>query len=179
MTWDCNLDYEQTRKRIKNVIDHEVARAKKKVIPRKKLGFFIIFAIQLRNGLRISEAIDAYVEFQKIPLWDQKEVTIKVRKKKHVVTKPAYYPRWVNSKAMGYMKAHFPSWRPSVQSCSNACRKYLHATTHSLRYARITYMAEQGVNPTLIAKATRHSQLSYVFHYTQQKKADEVAKNLE
>lgn len=45
--------------------------------------------------------------------------------------------------------------------------------THSLRYTFITYLAQLGVSPQLIAKITKHSRLDMLLDYTQEKMADE------
>ena len=50
--------------------------------------------------------------------------------------------------------------------------------THSLRYARITHLAKQGVSPSLMAKITHHKRLDYVLRYTEQKAADELNREI-
>jgi len=50
--------------------------------------------------------------------------------------------------------------------------------THSLRYAFITHALKRGINPSIIAKITKHSRLDYILTYTQTKAAEEVLKNM-
>ena len=50
--------------------------------------------------------------------------------------------------------------------------------THSLRYAFITYLLRQGVNPSIVAKITRHSKLDFILRYTQERVAEQVLREM-
>jgi site-specific recombinase XerD len=50
--------------------------------------------------------------------------------------------------------------------------------THSLRYAFITHLLKQGINPAVVSKITGHKNLGYILTYTQEKAGVEVLRNL-
>lgn len=55
----------------------------------------------------------------------------------------------------------------------------LKVNAHSLRYAFITYLLKQGVNPTIVARVTGHTKLDFILHYTQAKEAERVLRELQ
>jgi site-specific recombinase XerD len=61
-----------------------------------------------------------------------------------------------------------------VNRVKTFCRSKYHVNTHSLRYAFITHLLRQNVNPSIIAKITKHSRLDYILTYTQEKEAEEI-----
>ncbi len=56
--------------------------------------------------------------------------------------------------------------------------KYLKSNTHSLRYALISYLAKNAVDPAIIAKVTGHKKLDRIVQYTQTKDAVEILRKL-
>jgi len=56
--------------------------------------------------------------------------------------------------------------------------KYLKTNTHSLRYALISYLAKNAVDPAIIAKVTGHKDLKRIVQYTQIKDAVEILRKL-
>ncbi|MEM1867919.1 MAG: tyrosine-type recombinase/integrase, partial [Thermosphaera sp.] len=54
----------------------------------------------------------------------------------------------------------------------------LKINTHSLRYAFITHLLKEGVNPAIVARVTGHTKLDFILHYTQAKAAEEVLRGL-
>ncbi|MFP3287548.1 MAG: tyrosine-type recombinase/integrase [Acidilobus sp.] len=51
-------------------------------------------------------------------------------------------------------------------------------STHSLRYAFISYLLRKGVSPSIVAKIVGHSSLDHILHYTEVKLAEEVLSGL-
>ncbi len=132
--------------------------------------------IQLRNGSRISEAIEAFKRFM---ITRKNEIYVKVRKKRRDDQRLMIIPEELQL--------------VNVVECSDLIniddkrlrdrvRKFLYSryriNTHSLRYAFITYLLKNNVNVSIIAKITHHSNLNYVLHYTQQRLADEVLRSI-
>ena len=60
---------------------------------------------------------------------------------------------------------------------SKRMRRYC-IDTHSLRYAFITYLLRQGVNPSIVAKITRHSKLDFILRYTKKRVAEQVLREM-
>jgi integrase len=137
--------------------------------------YLYILLIQLRNGSRVSEAVRAFKQFI---MTGKPEVEIPVSKKKRPETRLMVLPEEIADKlkeCVDYVTVDDDklTTRVKVYAVRN-----LKINTHSLRYSFITYLIRTGVNPTLVAKITRHSKLDYILHYTQEKVADRILKEL-
>lgn len=175
--WDSGVPYEELRKRLINKIEYELRKIKEKKVIRRKLGYLVLFAIQLRNGLRISDSIEAFIGFKSNPTAER--VSFHVLKKKKDVEVVAWWPRWCPRRALNLVSQHLQGWTPTRLSAANACRRYLDVNTHSLRFARITYLLRKGINPSIVAKMTHHSNLHYILRYTQVKEAQDLAREID
>jgi len=51
-------------------------------------------------------------------------------------------------------------------------------STHSLRYAFVSYLLKKGVSPSIVAKITGHRSLDHILHYTEVRLAEEVLAGL-
>lgn len=164
--WDKGIDYET----LLDIILKRYRIARKQ----KEKCYLAILLIQLRNGARISEAVRCYRQYLKNKNPEQRVVLSKKRK--------------IDDRLM-YMPLEFI---PNIPECSefltidykkliNRIKVYsirvLKVNTHTLRYAYITYLAKKGVNPSIIAKLTKHSNLNFITAYTQEKEAQNVLKN--
>lgn len=73
-------------------------------------------------------------------------------------------------------------WLEGVEDPSTALSIYSLRTygfnTHSLRYAFITKMVKNGVQPSVIAKITGHKTLSHIITYTEAKEAEEILRRM-
>lgn len=162
-TWDKGIDFETIMKKL--------VRDLKKT----RNCNIVIAIIQLRNGSRISETIKAYQEFLKKK---QLIVQVEVSKKKSKEYRKIVIPDFL----LEYHKICKKDLEKPYKTIYERYRKYLarryRINTHSLRYSFITYLIEQGISESIIAKITHHSTLNYVLRYTQQKKADQILINL-
>ncbi len=174
--WDKGEDFDK----IRNILIERLKELKDKegVMNAKRLAKVVIYSIQLRNGSRISEALEAFYKFINGEFEEKdgkKVVKVRVRKKRdedwRYITWPEWIPWYITNKLRKY------NIRISVQSLKSSCKRYTGVNTHTLRYAFITYLARKGVNPSIIAKMTHHSKLEYILRYTQQKIADELLLN--
>ena len=135
----------------------------------------VILLIQLRNGSRIGEAIEAAKAF-----CETKATAVRVRIEKHKEgdTRLMVLPEELRGKEGKEYLAQACLRLAKVKNPKSAVKVYCKATygfnTHSLRYAYITYLLSKGVNPSLVAKITGHKNLSYILHYTQLKTAEDI-----
>jgi hypothetical protein len=60
----------------------------------------------------------------------------------------------------------------SVDSTKMFALRQMHFNTHSLRYAQISHLTEEGKPAQMVAKITHHKSMDFILHYTQQKAAD-------
>jgi integrase len=167
MGWDKGVDYESAYAKI---VRH-MAKAK---APAK--CYDAVLLLQLRNGLRVSEAVRAFKEFL---LKRALEVEVRVSKKRRAEVRMAIVPRELIDMALAECRDMLSVDEAKlVARVKVYCRRRYGFNTHSLRYAFITFLLRQGVPSSLIAKITRHSRLDYVITYTQEKAAEEVLRRL-
>lgn len=178
MGWDQGLDYEKTYK----LLLKDLEEAKKKVGPRalKRRLYLIIALTQLRNGSRIGEAIDFIYSISQ----DYKrEALITVEKRRDNHQRLMVLPKEITKTDILTIKGILEELKTHgkkglVVKISTWIKKTYGFNTHSLRYAFVSYLAKKGYPPQLIAKITGHRRLDYILHYTQEKMAKEILKDL-
>jgi integrase len=170
MKWDKGVDYEYAYKKILNHFlkyNYKISSC-----------YDAILLIQLRNGLRISEAVRSFKEFLRTK---RTEFEIPVSKKKKPELRLVVIPKEL------ILYDHYLSIcrdllelddKTLVNRLKVYCRYTYNFNTHSLRYAFITYLLRQGVNPAIISKITRHSKLDFILSYTQEKSAQDILRSL-
>jgi integrase len=135
----------------------------------------VVLLVQLRNGSRVGEAIEAVRQF-----CETKATAVRVRIEKHKEgdTRLMVLPEELRGKEGKEYLAQACLRLAKVKNPKSAVKVYCKATygfnTHSLRYAYITYLLSKGVNPSLVAKITGHRNLSYILHYTEMKTAEDI-----
>ena len=142
-----------------------------------------ILLIQLRNGSRISEAIDAYTTFcnngTRILLVRTRKrgytfevIDGKKKRKSHGNTPetPHYrkmiIPDEVVQRDIGY--------QPTVYRLSSWCKAVFGFNTHDLRYCYIGHMTNKGYPAQIIARTTGQKTLNMVLDYTLEQLGDEA-----
>jgi Phage integrase family. len=170
-TWDQGLDYEKTKRLLVEKIKQ--VRGAKGVRARCALAYTCVLLFQLRNGSRVSEAVDAV---KRMGENQKKEVEVPVRKHRFLELRKMVVPEELREEdrldcasVLEYIK---------TANVEMFARRSLGFNTHSLRYARITHLVKKGVSPSLIAKITHHRRLDYVLRYTEQKAADELNREI-
>jgi len=162
-SWDKGIDYEAWMRRFI------------KDLNRTRSPNLVLAIIQLRNGLRLSEAVRAYKHFLKHrSLEFEIEVSKRRRSEKRLVVIPEFLLGWVDSCVEDLYKDDkqiYTRYRLYLR------RKY-GINTHSLRYSFITYLLREGVSPSIVAKITKHRRLDYILTYTQEKVAEEVLRSI-
>jgi site-specific recombinase XerD len=167
MTWDKGIDFENTY--------NKLLRHMNKTKPPAKC-YDAILLIQLRNGSRVSEAVRAFKMFLDSKSLELEVLVSKKRAKQEKrlmiipqellsVVSPCFDLRNVEDKIL-------------TNRVKNYCIETYGFNTQSLRYAFITYLLRQGVNPSIVAKITKHSRLEYIQRYTQEKVAEETLRNI-
>ena len=167
--WDACLDYKEAYSEILShlyKIMHE---------------WDVVLLVQLRNGSRIGEAIDATKAFC-ASKGKATNVRVKVEKHKGNDTRLMVLPEELrNKEGKDYLAkaclrlAKVKAPRVDIADYS---KKTFGFNTHALRYAFITYMLKRGVSPSIIAKITGHSSLDYILHYTELKTAEDILSTL-
>jgi len=169
-SWDRGLDYEKHKKLL---IAKLRLKEKRGVRVRRATAYLCALLFQLRNGSRISEAVDAVKEWAKT-----KKVEVTVRKHRN---NPELRKMVVPEELKEEDRLDCASVLNSLETAN--VKFYASYTfgwnTHSLRYARITHLAKKGVSPSYSEDHAPHKRLDYVLSYTQQKTADELNREID
>jgi integrase len=173
MTWDKGLDYEEVYSKILRTMSKNKRRTK---------CYDAILLLQLRNGARISEATNAFLEYLKgnakfHPRTKKLIVTVRVAKKKKPEERMIVIPEDLKDVDLSECKSFIDDPFALKKRVIQYAREKYGFNTHSLRFAFITYLLLRGNNPSIVAKITKHSKLDYILHYTEEKKAEDALLN--
>ncbi len=135
-------------------------------------AYVAILLIQLVNGARIGEAIRAFKTFVES---GQREFQLQAEK--HGNTRFFVIPDIIRTK-ITYRTMLTIDNTLLEDRIRKFARKYLKTNTHSLRYALISYLAKNAVDPAIIAKITGHKKLDRIIQYTQTKDAIDILRKL-
>ena len=171
--WDKGIDFRETYDRL--VADLKKYRGMNGIRAKTRLVYIIILIIALRNGSRISEAIEAAIKWSRTK---DREVEVRVRKKKKHETRLMIIPSEISDKDRVWIQWKLNEKGLDRTAISHYARNNYGFNPHSVRYSFITYLSTKGVSETLIAKITKHSKLDFILKYTQQKKAEDILKEL-
>lgn len=164
--WDRGLEFSE----IKTKLEREMKGCSRGTT----YSNLAVLYIQLVNGSRVSEAVDALNEFLTT---GKRDLQIRLRK------------RWKRTgtgevtQVIEYRTMLVPSFikrqgapRTPAQVKVFAIRRGIN--THSLRYAFVSHMSQRGVAPQIIAKITHHKKLERIIDYTSQKVADKLLREV-
>jgi len=166
--WDKGLDFKETLKKLleyKRWVRSSPNIGKLKRISLRNVN---ILLLALLNGLRISEAIECYYRWLEDP--NVKEVMVKVAKSKREKYRLCITEGLdsVDYKLTRQLERPKPS---TLQAWSIIRFGF---NTHSLRYAFINYMLQQGYDPATVSRIIAHSRLDTLLSYIQEKRAREA-----
>jgi hypothetical protein len=203
--WDCGLDYKKIQKKFVNEIDRvynnirdlreenaTIFDRKKRMLV-KKLIYLTISVIQLVNGSRVTEAINAFKIFLKDKDFNEK-VVVKIGKSDSLKTtrqgeqfrlKPRFrhmkFPtQYVSNKIIKLIDGS--DALDEVLKCKSikirVCNYLEHnfnCNTHSLRYAFINHLLyDLKVEMTAVAKFVGHVDCGQLVRYSQRKQIDRI-----
>jgi len=174
MGWDKGVKFDKAYKLITSHIKYlktelKYARYRKRLL--KFLGYDYILLITLTNGCRISEALEAFNIFLRS---GKRELEIRVRKKK----KEAYRLIIIPKSIPDYDRKLIKDLNFERTAVSHYAAKTYGLNPHTLRYAFITELGRQHVNPAIIAAITQHSKLDMILKYTRKKTAEEILREI-
>jgi integrase len=139
----------------------------------------VVLLVQLRNGSRVGEAVEATVRFCEA---GQDQVLVRVEKHRDGDQRLMVLPeeprsgegRQLLSEACDALSA----LRNPKAAVKVYCRRAYGFNTHGLRYAFVSYLLKKGVSPSIVAKITGHRPLDHILHYTEVRLAEEVLAGL-
>jgi len=169
--WDRGLDYRRVyRELLRRLREHLSRRAY------TSFCYATILLIQLRNGSRISEALEATKKFVEK---GTRKVRVRVRKRSDGYERLMVMPEELKPQDLRMCLDILKENEAKVLNRVKVyAEKVLNINTHSLRYAYITYLLKQGVSPAIVAKITGHKKLDYILTYTQVRTAEEALEKI-
>jgi hypothetical protein len=166
-TWDDSVDFLEAKKVLtdayKQLYDMNL-------MPYE--AYVAILLIQLVNGARIGEAIRAFKTFVET---GQREFQLQAEKRGNM--KFFIIPSIIKNRPSYRFVLTIPDYDLKAR-IRMFTRKYLKCTTHSLRYALVSFLSKNGTDPAIIAKITGHKKLDRIVQYTQLKDAVEIQRKL-
>jgi site-specific recombinase XerD len=168
MGWDKGLDFKETLKRLLAFKKWVRSSPEMTETRRLQLRNVNILLLALLNGLRISEAIECYYRWLENP--SAKEYVVKVAKSK----KEKY--RVCVAEGLDSVDHRLTKdlKRPAPNNIESWTIQHFKFNTHSLRYAFINYMLQQGYDPATVSRIIAHSKLETLLSYIQEKRAKEA-----
>jgi integrase len=166
-SWDKGLDYETTY----TMLLRKISSVKNNRVK----CYLVIALIQLRNGSRISEAIRAFKGWVK---YNNNEIYVKVSKKKKHEDRLMIIPQEISQYRLLCVDLLEVGDRTLRNRVLTTLHRLFKMNTHSLRYAFITYLLKNNVNPAIVSKIIKHSRLDTILHYVQIKEAEKVLKEI-
>jgi len=183
MSWDKRLNFDEWDQRFKKDLrdlskEREYYMLKGKPVPitiMTRLLYTSILLTQLENGSRISEAVEAILNFKANSERIQK---IRARKRKKLskgkdVDVLIKIPSAVKKQ---YLDLDYP-FDKTLNGVKIFAVRYYKINTHSLRYSWIAKMGREGVPTNLISKAIRHTNIQTIENYTAEDEADAIKMN--
>jgi integrase len=139
----------------------------------------VVLLVQLRNGSRVGEAVEATVRFCEA---GQDQVLVRVEKHRDgdqcLMVLPEELRSGEGRRLLGEACSRLSALRNPKAAVKVYCRRAYGFNTHSLRYAFVSYLLKRGVSPSIVAKITGHRSLDHILHYTEVKLAEEVLSGL-
>lgn len=153
MGWDLEIEYEDLESMLKKLYYTALT-------PKKRRNVAVLL-IQLYNGSRVSEAVEAWNKFVRT---GKREVEVRIRKHKKNDTRLMIIPQFIKH------PGSFRIYKATPEIIKNYAQ-FLGINTHTLRYARITHLLNKGENPAIVAKMIGHKNLNMLLTYYQEKEA--------
>jgi integrase len=166
--WDRGLDFKETLEKLLAFKRWVRGSPRMTRLRRISLRNINILLLALLNGLRISEAIECYYKWLEDP--QQEIITVKVAKSR----KDRF--RLCIAKGLDSIDHKFTRHleRPKPNTLQSWSLIKFGFNTHSLRYAYINHMLQQGYDPATVSLIVGHSKLDTLLEYIQQRRAREA-----
>ncbi|MEM3740630.1 MAG: integrase [Candidatus Korarchaeum sp.] len=166
--WDREVDFESIKKTLTDAYAAEKASSDRRA--RRRLAYIAILLIQLRNGSRIGEAIEAARKFK---VERVREVRVRLEKQRRYEERLMILPETIAVEDLDLIDFD----GITKYAVNNFSVRRFGVNTHSLRYAFVTYYGKK-YSPQVIAKFTGHKNLNHLLTYTQRKQVEDVLRGL-
>ncbi len=177
--WDRGLDFLQARVTLENLIRSQSSYLTS-ILPstNNKMGmefiYYSIAYVQLLNGARITEAIEALKYYV-----DTGQITFKLEAKKTKVLRPFKIPPLIQVN-----KVLYNIYKPIILKANKKIvvaflKNRLGWNSHSLRYAFIRYAIEKGYTAEQLAIILGHKKLDTTLGYARNIGAEKILDDMQ
>lgn len=180
-TWDRNLKYEDWEKKLEDEIralkiekEFYALKGLERTRTSLHLAYNAILLAQLVNGSRISEAVQAIIQFAA----DKKrEQRVDARKRRaHKKARIFIVPKTVKAGFFDVLKGR--TEKQITNGVMQFALNHHRINTHSLRYAFVSYQNRKGTPATVTAGIMRHSNVSMIEHNSRDQEADDLFREM-
>ena len=183
MSWDRRIPFEQLSRRLIDDFNMSISlwyQAKRKKIASKQVVYTAIALIQLYNGLRAGESVEAFKEWIKT---SQEEVEIRVEKRKDGATRLAIIPDIIKFNRTIIERCIDLGFGKLDEITKNRYKcwflKTYNINTHTLRKAWESFMARKlNKDPALISAYQGRKKLESHLQYLRREEAKEEIRKL-
>jgi len=183
MSWDKRLNFDEWDQKFKNDVrnlakEKEYYELKKRPVPvtvLKRLLYTSILLTQIENGSRISESVEAVLNFKDNSERIQK-VRARKRKKNNKGKDVDVLIKIPSAVKKQYLELDYPL-ETALNGVKMFTKRYYKINTHSHRYSWIARMGREGMPTNLISKAIRHTNIQTIENYTAEDEADIMKMN--
>ncbi len=166
--WDKGLDFKETLKKLLSFKKWLRSSPEMTKTRRVQLRNVNILLLALLNGLRISEAVECYYKWLEDP--SMKEITVRVAKSKREKYRLCVT---IGLDAVDHRLTKDLE-KPKPNTLQTWCIERFGFNTHSLRYAFINHMLQQGYDLATVSRIIAHSKLETIMGYMQEKRVKEA-----
>ncbi len=167
-TWDVGISYPEAREKILKFIKEQKKKGTK--TSGLKIAKALVLLIMLRNGSRISEAIEAAKKFVSE---GKREVYVRVAKRKDNAQRLMILPEEATEEMMKELGKYVDKMYPELLAMF--ARKNLGINTHTLRHAFSTYMVlDMGIAPEIVSRLQGRKDARSLYEYMQENRAEDV-----
>lgn len=180
-SWAVRASFEE----IANHITSEFETTKNMILERKvsgltyqrllrRLVYLSVLLIQLRNGCRVGEAVEALSKFVET---GESEVYVRVEKKRgERVMRKIFRPKNLTDEVLDLLRGV----EVRKELVKDWASHRFGINTHAIRHAFITYLVtEKDINPAIVARIIEWGNLNMLLKYIAKREAENVLKSLD
>jgi Phage integrase family. len=177
--WDKGVDFLQARVMLENILKSQ-ASVLVATLPKlnKHLGnTFIknsVAYIQLMNGARVSEALEALRHYIKT-----KQITFKLPAKKTKVLRPFRIPELIQVNKILYDTYSSFAFEIDKHDIIVHLKRVFGWNSHSLRYAFIRYAIEKGYSAEVLALILGHKKIDTTLNYSRNIRSESILEKIQ
>ena len=167
-SWDMGISYPEAKDRILKFIKEQ--KKKNNKTSGLKIAKAAVLLIMLRNGSRISEAIEAARKFVKE---GKNEVYVRVAKRRDGAQRLMVLPEEMTEDVLRELGKHVDRMYPELLAMF--ARRHFGINTHTLRHAFSTYMVlDMGIAPEIVSRLQGRKDARSLYEYMQENRAEDV-----